>query len=85
MKKYTFIILPTIFKTTPVAPYNEVEHKKLNESLEKIRLNMMAKDIKEAFELAKEELSQLVAISFGEVPNIDNYLFRLQIIEISNY
>ncbi len=85
MKKYVFIVMPAQFNSTGGVEYDEVEHKKLNEAVEKIRILIMASDIKEGFEKAKQELGQIVSASFGDVKNIDNFSFRLRVIEVQNY
>lgn len=85
MKKYIFIVLPAQFNAVGGFEYDEVEHKKLNEAVEKIRILIMASDIKEGFEKAKQELAQIVTASFGDVKNIDNYAFRLRVTEVQNY
>lgn len=85
MNKYVFIILPAVFSAPRNTTYNEVEHKILNEALEKIRILIMGKDLKEGLEKAKQELQQIIAANFNDIPDIDNYAFRLRVIEIQNY
>jgi hypothetical protein len=84
MNKYTFKILPAIYSATQTSAYNEVEHKILNQNIEEIRILIEASDMKESFERAKNELSQIIAYNFGDIQNIDNYAFRLRIVEVQN-
>lgn len=85
MNKYVFIILPAVFSAPRGTPYDEVEHKKLNEDLEKIRLLIMATDMKEGMEKGKHELQQIIAANFNDVAGIGNYAFRLHVVEVQNY
>ncbi len=82
MNKYTLRICPTRFQAPKFIPYDEVQHKRLNEEIEEIKISVVESDIKKAFEKAKPELSALIAANFGDVSNIEFYEFRLKLILI---
>lgn len=84
MKKYTFRVLPAMFNHLLNISYDEVQHKILNEDLEEIRIIILANDLKEGFEKAKLELTQIIAYNFSDLPTIDSYNFRLKVIEIQD-
>ncbi len=77
--------MPPQFNTSAGVEVDEVEIKTLTEEVEIIRIRIMASEIKEAFEKAKQELSQIITVSFGHMKNFDYYAFKLRLIEVENF
>jgi len=84
MNRYTFKILPAMFAAHDTLVYDEISNKRLNERTDAIKIIIIDKHIKEAFEKAKVEFSQLIPYNFADIPNIEYYTFRLRVIEIQN-
>ncbi len=82
LNNYTFSVLPPIFNALEGLSHSEIDNKRINEIVENIEIVVSAKDIKEAIEKAKKELSVIIPINFGHIRYFEYYLFKLKIIRI---
>ena len=82
MKKYVFFPQTALFNPPLQAPYSEVEHKILAEECIKYRVIVIAGDIKEAFEKAKKDMSDLIGVNYGNMKSIQYYSFPLKVLSV---